>query len=279
MRAGCFDMMQKKDLPDRKQEKAQLRKQILKARNALSREQRLLWDRQIFDNLVNYDMENPCSAYLCYVNYKSEVSTREFICWCLRQGKMIFVPKVIEDKSVDAESRFVPTMKSKRRPTDFVKVKVKPAEMEFYQINAWEELKAGYQGIPEPEALRERAFSRWLTGIERDRWISPAGSSSDRTAETGEKKKPLIRILLPGAVFDKKGNRIGYGGGFYDRWLAKPEIETACFDGKLEIIGLAYGMQIVEAVPAEDFDQKADRVITEKLRVLRYNGCWERKMI
>lgn len=252
MGADRFDVMQEKDLPDRKQDKAQLRKRILNNRNALPYEQRKIWDKQIFEELVKYDAENPCSTYLCYVNYQSEVKTKDFILWCLKNRKTVFAPKVL---------------------------KKEPAEMEFYQINAWEELKAGYQGIPEPEALPERAFSRWLTGIERDRWISPAGSSSDGTAETGEKKKPMIRILLPGAVFDKKGNRIGYGGGFYDRWLAKQEIETACFDGKLEIIGLAYGMQIVEAVPAEDFDQKADRVITEKLRVLRYNGCWERKMI
>lgn len=208
--------MQEEYLQDKKQEKAQLRKQILKKRNGLSHEQREIWDKQIFEELVKYDAENPCSAYLCYVNYRSEVKTKDFILWCLEMGKTVFVPKVLQKE---------------------------PAEMEFYRIAAWGELKAGYQGILEPEVLPERAFSRWFTGTER------------------------ARVLLPGAVFDKKGNRIGYGGGFYDRWIAKQEVKICCFDGKLEKIGLAYGMQVVEELPSERFDQKADFVITEKLMI------------
>lgn len=242
-------VLPERDLQDRKKVKAELRKQILKERNALSREQRMLWDRQIFEKLVNYDEENPCSAYLCYVNYRSEVKTKDFILWCLENKKTVFVPKVLED-------------------VDFTS-----AEMEFYQIASLEELKAGYQGIPEPEGLPEKAFSRWVTEIEKDRRIPQTGSFSDSITETEEKKTPIIRILLPGAVFDKKGDRIGYGGGFYDGWLAKCNEFIAKYDrknaeqrkyGRLEKIGLAYEMQIVEAVPAESFDQRIDLVITEK---------------
>lgn len=181
------------------------------------------------ERLVQCDRESPCSAYLCYVNYRSEVSTKEFILWCLATGKPVFVPRVFADGAF-----------------------AKPAEMAFYRITAWEELKAGYQGILEPEALPERAFLRWLTEKERE-------------TEPSQKTEQIrLRMLLPGAVFDEAGNRIGYGGGFYDRWIAGWDCSCGGNRALLEKIGLAYGVQIVKTIPAEKFDQKADYVITER---------------
>lgn len=210
-------------MEDRKEQKARLRRKILKERNSLPEEIRRGMDRRILEKLIQYDGKDPCPVYLCYVNYKSEVSTKEFILWCLEQGKQVFVPKV--------------------------KAEAKPAEMEFYQIHAWEELKTGYQGILEPEALPERAFYKWLAATEK---------------EAGERAEKIpLRMLLPGAAFDKKGNRIGYGGGFYDRWLAGWEHVTGEKPVVLEKIGLAYEMQVVDVLPAERFDKKVDRVITE----------------
>lgn len=219
-------MIREIDLQDRKKEKAALRKRILKNRNALPHELRQIWDKQIFEKLLKYDAENPCAVYLCYANYKSEVSTKDFICWCLDRGKTVFVPKV------------------------FAWEKTKPTEMEFYQIAVWNDLKEGYQGILEPEALPERAFTEWFTKAEKK--------------AAGKPERIYLRMLLPGAVFDTDGNRIGYGGGFYDRWLAKQGKQVVCYDGKLEKVGLAYNMQIVGTLPTECFDQKADLVITEE---------------
>lgn len=201
--------------------KAELRKRILKNRDTLLQEQRQMWDALILKRLIEYDKENPCPVYLCYASFKSEVSTKEFILWCLDKGKTVFVPKVLT-----------------------------PPEMEFYRITAWEDLRSGFRGIPEPEASAERSFSRWLTEPER------------KTAEKTDKRR--LRMLLPGAVFDRNGNRIGYGGGFYDRWLAKWNHFDSGGPAVLEKIGLAYGMQITESAPSESFDQKTDLVITEK---------------
>ncbi|MBD5550600.1 MAG: 5-formyltetrahydrofolate cyclo-ligase [Lachnospiraceae bacterium] len=220
--------MSEREPENRKKEKTVLRKQILNDRNALSPEQRKIWNEQILENLIRYDRENPCAVYLCYVNYKSEVSTKDFICWCLNKGKTVFVPKV------------------------FAKEKTKPTEMEFYQITAWHELKTGYQGILEPETLAERSFSEWFAKKE--------------TKAAGPEREHL-RMLLPGAVFDKAGNRIGYGGGFYDRWLAKWSHLDSGDPKILEKIGLAYSMQVVETLPTERFDQKTDLVITEEFMV------------
>lgn len=226
--------------------KAELRKTILRSRNDLSPQQRQMWDSRILERLVEYDRTYPCSVYLCYVSYKSEVATKEFILWCLGEEKTIFVPKVLG-----------------------------PAEMEFYRITAWEELKTGYQGILEPEALPERAFPRWLTENWPERAflrritedLLPQRLTERETENPKKPGKLRLRMFLPGAVFDRNGNRIGYGGGFYDRWLAKWDCLNEGNPAELEKIGLAYGMQIVNAIPAEDYDRKVDRVITEKCTV------------
>lgn len=65
--------------------------------------------------------------------------------------------------------------------------------------------------------------------------------------------------LVPGAAFSTGGYRIGYGGGYYDRFLA-------CYDGLS--IGLAFDCQVADDLPRGDHDVPVDRVLTER-RVCR----------
>ena len=68
-------------------------------------------------------------------------------------------------------------------------------------------------------------------------------------------------IIVPGIVFDSQGNRIGFGKGFYDRFLKKiPDTFK---------IGLAFEIQIVETIPKISTDIPVDKIITEK-RVIDY---------
>ncbi len=62
-------------------------------------------------------------------------------------------------------------------------------------------------------------------------------------------------IILPGSVFDKRGGRFGYGGGYYDRFLAAVPEATR--------IGLAFDLQIVEKAPLQPHDELLDFVVTE----------------
>jgi 5-formyltetrahydrofolate cyclo-ligase len=66
-------------------------------------------------------------------------------------------------------------------------------------------------------------------------------------------------LLVPLLAFDRKGFRLGYGGGFYDRTLEKLRALK-----KVTAIGIAYAGQEVDAVPHEDFDQRLDWIMTEK---------------
>ncbi len=64
-------------------------------------------------------------------------------------------------------------------------------------------------------------------------------------------------VILPGVGFDEKGNRLGYGGGFYDRLLS----ET---DHDITLIGLAYEVQITPRIHKSPHDVKVDKIVTEK---------------
>ena len=62
-------------------------------------------------------------------------------------------------------------------------------------------------------------------------------------------------ILVPCVGLDNEGNRIGYGAGFYDKYLEKKDLIK---------IGLSYSKQIVKTIPISDGDVKIDWIITEK---------------
>ena len=68
-------------------------------------------------------------------------------------------------------------------------------------------------------------------------------------------------VLVPGVAFDEVCHRLGMGGGFYDRLLARTERDTRA-------IGLAFDEQVVAAAPHEEHDALMDAVITPT-RVLR----------
>jgi len=64
-------------------------------------------------------------------------------------------------------------------------------------------------------------------------------------------------ILVPGAAFDTQGNRLGYGGGYYDRFFGRLAEGTPK-------IALAFHCQIVDRIPVEFYDKKVDMLITEQ---------------
>ncbi len=66
-------------------------------------------------------------------------------------------------------------------------------------------------------------------------------------------------LLVPLLAFDRQGFRLGYGGGFYDRTLAKLRALKS-----VTAIGIAYAGQEVDAVPRDAFDQRLDWIMTEK---------------
>ena len=122
------------------------------------------------------------------------------------------------------EVRTVPLLE--QALTDGKKVavpKIYGDEMRFIYLPDLNQVEKGYSGIPEP--------------IED----GPLGDD------------PTALVLMPGMAFDEEGHRIGYGGGFYDKFLAnEPDHPT---------IALCYDFQIVKELPTEEFDVPVDLVL------------------
>jgi 5-formyltetrahydrofolate cyclo-ligase len=76
--------------------------------------------------------------------------------------------------------------------------------------------------------------------------------------EGGEELTPSV-LIVPLLAFDRRGFRLGYGGGFYDRTLEK--LRATC---PVTAIGFAFAAQEVDEVPTEPTDQRLDLIVTER---------------
>lgn len=106
-----------------------------------------------------------------------------------------------------------------------------------------QDLHPGYCGIPEPRPL-----------LCEQQQVSP---------------RAIDIVLVPGSVFDVHGGRFGYGGGFYDRFLANDAAQATR-------IGLAFDFQVQEHIPLESHDELLDIIVTEK-RVI-YGDRYKKKI-
>ncbi len=102
----------------------------------------------------------------------------------------------------------------------------KKSQMDFFCWSSKDPLKINEYGIPEPTSNKLRF--------------------------------PDI-LLVPLVAFDKHFNRVGYGGGFYDRYINKVKKNK-----KIITIGLAYSNQKVKKIPIDKYDTKLDFIVTEK---------------
>ena len=104
--------------------------------------------------------------------------------------------------------------------------KVFGKDMVFYRLTDFSQLESGYFGIPEPKEDGETVS--WEEAM----------------------------MVMPGVAFDMNCNRVGYGGGFYDKYLEKhPDLHT---------IAVAFELQMYRELPFEEHDIKPEKVITEK---------------
>ena len=99
-------------------------------------------------------------------------------------------------------------------------------QMDFHKWSFSDPLKTNKYGIPEPEVQ--------------------------------SKLYPDV-LLIPLVAFDKKLNRLGYGGGYYDRLITKLSKKK-----RIIKIGLAFSFQEVDKVPVNIYDQKLDFIVTNK---------------
>jgi 5-formyltetrahydrofolate cyclo-ligase len=102
-------------------------------------------------------------------------------------------------------------------------------------------------------------FRRWHPeradqGMVAGKWGIPV------PAEDCEDVAPDL-LLVPLLTFDRKGNRLGYGAGYYDRTLATLRARK---DRLTVAVGVGYAAQEVEVVPVDEMDERLDWIVTEK---------------
>ena len=103
--------------------------------------------------------------------------------------------------------------------------KVVGKDMVFYRLTDFTQLEAGYFGIPEPA---RGEIVQWEEAL----------------------------MIMPGVAFDRANHRVGYGGGFYDRFLEKhPQIRR---------VAVAFEFQMMPEVPTEPTDISPEIIVTEE---------------
>jgi len=100
-------------------------------------------------------------------------------------------------------------------------------EMVFYRIENFNQLEVVYYNLLEPKPQETKPVE----------------------------KNSIDLIVVPGVVFDKAGYRIGFGGGYYDRFLADYQNET---------VSLLHTEQLVDCIPIDSHDIAVNHLLTEK---------------
>lgn len=114
-----------------------------------------------------------------------------------------------------------------------------PGEMALACVTCAEDLVPGAYQIPEPHPDRCPEIDQ------------PPGACGPALA------------ILPGLAFDRRGNRLGYGGGYYDRLLSPQNVCGAASQRPKWIIGLCYSFQLVDSLPTEPWDMPMHAIITD----------------
>jgi 5-formyltetrahydrofolate cyclo-ligase len=181
-------------------DKGDTRKQILRARNAMTPEEITSVSHAIVKRLIELDPIRGASTVMVYLAFGSEVLADDLVLWGWGERKRIAVPLC--------------------RPVR--------RQLIACRIESFDELERGHYGIREPMADLIRP-------------VPP---------------EEIDVIVVPAVAFDRQGHRLGYGGGYYDRFF--PGVPRAIR------IGIAFARQIVEEIPVDPHDVEMDRIVTER---------------
>lgn len=175
-------------------------------------------------NLRNSIPLNECSnksmAVMQNILSLSQIQTAEYILCYASYKSEVKTGKLMEEFIKRGKQIYLP--------------RVSGEEMDFYHISSPMDLTEGYKGIPEPSIRCTDVF----------------------TKEIWNENKEHVVMLIPGAAFSETGARIGYGKGYYDRYLERIPCE--------ERIALCYEMQIVKDIPVDEHDIPVSVIVTEE---------------
>lgn len=221
------------------EEKKRFRAEALARRDSLTAQRRRDYSDRIIKKLTSLPCYQDADAVLTYVSFRSEVDTISLMEQAFADGKAVFAPKVLGK------------------------------EMDFFRIYSLADLTEGYRGILEPSV--GQLIDSWIDDqfgqCGKFRTGNPLNTKAADEVAFGASS---ILVCLPGTAFDRAGHRIGYGGGFYDRFLSGFLEKESGTDAaahprmKFTTAALSFSCQIFETIPCEAHDICPMCVITEK---------------
>lgn len=176
-------------------EKKEIRALVFARRRELGEEERQQKSAAICEQIIRMEEFQNADCIYTYMDYNGEVCTKKLIEEAWRLGKRVAAPKVQGE------------------------------EMAYYYISSYDDVKPGYFGIPEPDA------------------VNPA-------------QEEHALLIVPGVGFDRERHRCGYGKGFYDRYLSRHPHHTT--------VAVSFEFQVVEAVPSAPHDICPQYLFTEE---------------
>lgn len=127
-------------------------------------------------------------------------------------------------------------------------------------LSAWQDEKTVL--LPKVSPTQRHMIAVRCTSLDDEMDVGAFGIREPAEGEPWP-AEDLDFIVVPALAYDRKGFRLGRGGGFYDRFLAQPGMRAAT-------CGLAFSEQVVEEVPVETHDHPIEILVTDR-EVLRFD--------
>ena len=166
----------------------------------------------------------------------------------IREKKRAMTPEQIEKASARLGQRFAQTQEYKNAKTIYGYL---PYNQEVRTVPMLEQALRDGKRVAVPKVYGDDMKFIYMTDlslVEKSDFGIPEPIADEPVADD-----PTALVLMPGLAFDREGHRIGYGGGFYDRFLAaEPNHPT---------VALCYEFQMLPELETEEFDIPVDRVL------------------
>lgn len=210
-------------------DKSELRKKVLALRKELAPEEAERLSRLAQRRLLAEPVWQRAGSVALYAAAKRETQTRLLMEEAWKSGKIVYLPRVVR------------VTQEQSGPSNGL--------MHFAPCVGPEQLVPGAFGIFEPEAACPACV------------FCPSGSAG----LPDQASAPLPDIfVIPGLAFDRQGHRLGWGGGYYDRYLAGLRAPDEAERGGPKIVALAYSFQLLDSIPHDVWDKPVDAVCTDK---------------
>lgn len=166
----------------------------------------------------------------------------------IRQKKRAMSPETIADKSRLLRERFFQTEEYRNAKTLYMYL---PYNQEVQTVPILEKAIADGKAVAVPKVYGDTMRFIYITTMDQ---VAPGCMGiPEPVADEPVANDPTALVLTPGVAFDQMGHRIGYGGGYYDKFLAKePHHPT---------VALCYDFQVVDNLPTETFDIPVDHLL------------------